>query len=246
MTYGATVTFLGGDAAAWAAFGVWAQAFVIAVSAVFVLGQVREARRLREDQSRPFVVASITVEQTSLLMITIENIGTTPAFDVALDTDPTPALLHGEKALRVLHRPTPVLPPGHRIRTYWDNGFTILDDDYEHPQAFRVAVTYHNGRDRDAHRAWGPEHYVLDALSFAGQASDLKGLHEAAKALEKIATTMDTWTRSRPLRVETRPGEKSSRALADPAEPEPPPLLATVATLADRFQRYVMLRRPSD
>lgn len=245
MTYGATVTFLGWDAAAWAAFGVWAQALIIAVSAVFVLGQVREARRLREEQSRPFVVASITVEQTSLLMITVENIGTSPAFDVELDPVPTPDLLHGEKALGMLRRTTPVLPPGHRIRTYWNNGFTILDDDYEHPQAFRMAVTYHNGRGGDEHRVWGPEHYVLDALSFAGRAGDLKGLHEAAKALETVATTMATWTSSRPLRVETRATEESSCS-RDHAQPVPPPLLATVATLADRFQQYVRLRRPSD
>lgn len=54
------------------------QLFVLAVAAVVAWRQVREARRLREQQIRPFVVVDFEVDR-SLFFLAISNVGTTLA-----------------------------------------------------------------------------------------------------------------------------------------------------------------------
>ena len=60
---------------AWAAVGTL---IVLVVSAVYGIRQFGEAKELRREQARPFVVPSIGVEQQMLFMLVIENVGKTP------------------------------------------------------------------------------------------------------------------------------------------------------------------------
>jgi hypothetical protein len=50
--------------------------------------QVREARRLREQQTRPFVVIDFEVAQNAIVFLPISNIGTTLARDVRFEIEP--------------------------------------------------------------------------------------------------------------------------------------------------------------
>ena len=52
------------------------QLAVLAGAALIAWFQVKEARRLREDQSRPFVVMDVDYMASSLLFLFIKNIGT--------------------------------------------------------------------------------------------------------------------------------------------------------------------------
>src|SRR5665811_1084107 len=68
----------------WTAAGTWATVVVALVAATVGLRQVREARRLREDQAQPYVVAIMEQNLTapSIIEIAFRNYGTTAARNI--------------------------------------------------------------------------------------------------------------------------------------------------------------------
>lgn len=113
------------NADAWNAAGTWATFLVLSVTLYFVYQQVAEAARLRREQTRPYVVVSVDVEQQSLFMLTVENVGSTPAFDVVVDFDEPPrSNLKEIEELRMLKEPIPMLPPGRKFRASWEVSLT--------------------------------------------------------------------------------------------------------------------------
>lgn len=69
--------FLSLDASEWTAVGTIATAVVALVAAGFAFAQVREARRTREDQIRPFVVVDLQPNRAwgNALNLVVENVG---------------------------------------------------------------------------------------------------------------------------------------------------------------------------
>src|SRR4051812_44271890 len=55
---------------------------VLAAAAVYARGQLREARRLRLDTQRPFVVIDLLPNRPQFMDISIKNVGPLPARDV--------------------------------------------------------------------------------------------------------------------------------------------------------------------
>jgi hypothetical protein len=76
------------DAAAWSAVGVWFTAGIYVVLAFFAWSQVREAVRLRRDQTRPFVMVNVTPRADGSLMLSVTNLGRSQANDVRLKFTP--------------------------------------------------------------------------------------------------------------------------------------------------------------
>lgn len=166
---------------------------VLVVTAIYGARQFKEAKNLRREQTRPFVVTSIGVEQQMLFMFVIENVGKTPAFNVAVKIDPP--LQSDMKNLDdawILTSPIPTMPPGDRFRTYWESAITVFSEEkpYPHPKTYRAAVTY---EDSTGHK-YGPEEYVLDFQVYQGQAQGPKGLPELVKALEELTKEHKKWT----------------------------------------------------
>lgn len=191
--------FLGFDSATWAALGMWAQVLVITISAGFVFWQVREARQLRLEQTRPHVVVSLQTEQRIMVMLVVENLGATTAKDVAIEFEPPPKLLDGE--LAVQKHPIPTLPPGMQLRSHLGQGFKLLDQDYDGPRQFTATATYSDARGR----ALPPDEYLLDITMFEGYAVDLKGMNELVDEIAKIrqilrqVTTYDRLDRAKEI-----------------------------------------------
>lgn len=80
---------------AWAA---WATVAVYVVLGIFAWIQVLQARRLREEQARPFVI--VDFEPGFLVYLTVENIGRTMARDVSIRFDkPLESTLSGPPRL---------------------------------------------------------------------------------------------------------------------------------------------------
>jgi hypothetical protein len=69
------------DWAAVTAWAAWATVAVYVVLGIFAWIQVLQARRLREEQARPFVI--VDFEPGFLVYLTVENIGRTMARDVS-------------------------------------------------------------------------------------------------------------------------------------------------------------------
>jgi hypothetical protein len=81
------------SASAWSALTF----LVLAAAAVFAWFQVREAQRLRKEQTRPFVLVDFDAWST-IVEIRITNIGKTIARDVRFDFDPPLVSTHDNTA----------------------------------------------------------------------------------------------------------------------------------------------------
>jgi hypothetical protein len=171
---------------AWAAVGTLT---VLVVTAVYAIRQFGEAKELRRDQTRPYVVPSIGVEQQMMFMLFIENVGRTPAFNVVVDVDPQPqSEIKDLEAVSILRQPIPTMPPGHRFRAYWESSLTVFDEEnpYKHPMKYKVTVNYSDSRGQK----YGPEDYVLDFHVYEGQAIGPKGVTELVKAVEELTKSI--------------------------------------------------------
>jgi hypothetical protein len=181
-------------AATWVAAGAAVGTLVVLlVTAVYAVRQFKEAKELRRDQTRPYVVPSIGVEQQMMFMFVIENVGTTPAFDVAVKFDPPPRSdIKDLDAVSILKEPIPTMPPGQRFRAYWESSLTVFSEEkpYPHPMTYEVTVRY---RDAQGHK-YGPEKYVLDFHVYEGQAQSQKGMAELVKAVEELTKEHKKWT----------------------------------------------------
>jgi hypothetical protein len=199
------------------AAGTWATFVVLLVTAIYAVRQVQAAEKLRRDQARPYVVPSIDVEQRTIFMLKVENVGKTPAHNIELRFDVPPrSEMRDLENLRMLTEAIPTMPPGQRFRAYWESSLTVFDDKkpYPHPLSYRVTVIYedHQGR------VYGPEPYVLDFRVYEGQAAGPKGLTDLIGAVENLAAEHKKWTDGlRGLRVNARDAVKEERRSVRPS-----------------------------
>ena len=197
-------------AATWiAALAATGTLVVVAVTALYAKGQLGEARRLRQAQTRPFVVVSVDVEQQTMFMLVVENIGAVPAWNVRVQFDQLPhSSIRGFDELRLLKEPIPTMPPGHRYRAYWESSLNVFDAEkpYAHPMVYRAEVTY---EDHDGH-AYPPETYILDFRVYEGQAAGPKGMTDLAKAVETLHQQQKQWDQNG-LLVRARNEDRANR-----------------------------------
>lgn len=177
-----------GNWAAWATFAV------LLGSLVFAYRQVKEASRLREQQTRPFVVVDFDLEWArTLIHFVIENVGKTVATNVSIRFDQTPQAAAAPNVpdlaeSNLLKGGIPTLPPGKVFRTFFDSFPQRLEEGL--PMTYRVTLTYWDYRGKSK---W-EEDYVLD-LSFYLDlgAIERNGLHEIGKSLKAIEKELGKW-----------------------------------------------------
>ena len=106
----------GTDWTAVAAWAAWATVGIYIVLGLFAWRQVGEARKLREEQARPFVI--VDFEPGFLVYLTVENLGRTMAREVSICFDkPLESSLSGRRELDespLFREPIPALPPARR------------------------------------------------------------------------------------------------------------------------------------
>ena len=181
-------------AATWlAAIAAVGTLVVVVVTALYAKGQLDEARRMRLSQTRPFIVVSVDVEQRSMFMLSVANIGKVPARNVRVTFDELPhSSITSLDEVRMFNEPIPTMPPGHKYSAYWEVTFRVFDEkkDYEHPLTYRAQVEYEDLEGNE----FGPEDYILDLRIFEGQAADPKGMPELVKAVEGLRDEQKKWT----------------------------------------------------
>jgi hypothetical protein len=146
---------------------------------------VRQARRLREDQARPFVI--VDFEPGFLVYLTVENIGKTMARDVTITFDKKlESSLKGRQEIDdspLFREPIPALPPGKKIR--------VLLDSFENrliaklPLAYEVTIKY-RGTSRNARFN---DLYKLDLGMYLGSALPDNGLPELVTVMKVVPKT---------------------------------------------------------
>jgi hypothetical protein len=201
------IDLFGVDTNLWVAGAAIAQTIILAAAAIFAFGQVREAQRTREEQSRPFVVVDLDISDPPLVFLTVSNLGRTIARRVRIKFEPPLASSFDNRALteeqqkagvslpplvpfEVFTEEIPSMAPGKVIRTLFDSMFGERREDL--PESYRVMVRYEDGR--------GSSHTEEMPLGFAAYKNleyiQRHTIHDVHKQLEKIADAVRRWSAS--------------------------------------------------
>jgi hypothetical protein len=181
----------GRDAATWTALAAWATVAIYVFLGIFALVQVLQARKLREEQARPFVVVDFDPAR-ELFFLVIENIGRTVARNVVVRFDkPLTRSFEGSVELDeapLFREPIPFLAPGKRIRVAFDT----LPRRRERglPLAYEATVRYEGPTGRKYGKG---ESYRLDMGMYAGAAGAEKGLPDLVDEVESIRKELAKW-----------------------------------------------------
>jgi hypothetical protein len=206
----------------WTAAGTWATVLVALVAAMFVLGQVGEARRLRVGQAQPYVVALMEQNPTApaVIEVAFRNYGMTAARNIEIASDPKLRCTDGSGGVQAVWVPgrIPMLAPGQEWRTFWDDAQERPKcDELRNEDAHRIVITYDGveGTGRQTTTS------VLDWAAHRGRLFvHAKTLDDAASALGDISTTIKEWSETHGgLAVFTRDGaakdERDAERAAD-------------------------------
>jgi len=117
----------GWDSGNWQAAAAIGTLLVAIVAAVIALVQIHQARRLREEQAAPYVIAQLESSEVaaSFIDFVVENIGRTSAFDIKLKIDPpmvraTEVPTYAFMDARVIANSVRMLAPNQEIRMHFD------------------------------------------------------------------------------------------------------------------------------
>jgi hypothetical protein len=193
----------------WQAVGTVATFFVALAAALYASRQVREARRTREDQARPYVAVFLEVVDETNLDLVVKNFGATTARNVTIHPDKPMKRYWGDEVEDLLTFDIlPVLVPGQDWRTLFDvHGQRMDANNYD---AYTVKVRYDDIRGRHMDE----ETFVLDWSPFKDkQFVGRRNLDDIGKAVEGINKTLGKWTEGvSGLSVVARDGHKKDAA----------------------------------
>ena len=172
-----------------AALAAWATVGIYIVIGLFAWRQVHEARKLREEQARPFVI--VDFEPGFLVYLTVENLGRTMARDVSIHFDkPLETTLQGPRELDespLFREPIPTLPPGKKIRLLFDQFPARLNAGL--PLTYDVKLRYRGPTGR---KEWDHP-YRLDLGMYVGSQLPPKGIPELVTEVENIRKEIEKW-----------------------------------------------------
>ena len=184
----------------WIAIGTCATALIALAAGIVALIQVRQAKALREEQARPYVVAFMEPSKawSQAMQIVVQNFGKTAAYDVRLNASPTIMRCGGANPLELepvaLFERLSVLVPGERWFTLWETGprrakFNVAHPSDPFPSRHSVRVSYRNYRGKeyreDLEFNWAPHegrHWITEYSE-----------HDSAKALGEIKDILKKW-----------------------------------------------------
>jgi hypothetical protein len=177
---------------------------VLVTTAFLALRQVTEARRLREDQARPFVIIDFHPWET-IIDMTIKNIGATMATGVTFEFDPPLSSTLDERPgrgwlteLNLFKHGIPSLPPGKEVTLLFDQFPSRLERKL--PLTYSVDVRYSDSKGKPYR-----DTITLDLAMYVDTGTVTRhGLHEVHKELKVIADTLKRWGDSDGLKVLTR------------------------------------------
>jgi hypothetical protein len=171
---------------------VGAQLMVLIVAAIFAWRQVKEARELREEQNRPFVVVDFDCEQGYMMYLEVVNMGTSLARDVNIEIDPPleSAIDIEVGKLKMLNEGIATLAPSKKLRTFFDMSFRRNQDRPDLPMNYVARVRY---SDEKRKRSFD-ETLNLDMDQYMHMHTVTRhGLHDIYGQLEKIRKVVEKW-----------------------------------------------------
>ena len=183
------------QAAEWSAFGSVGALAVAVIVGGFVAVQVLQAKRLREDQARPYVIVDFDFKGLFVHLV-IKNIGATPARDVAVKFDrplQTPGRARDFNDFEIFKNPIPMMAPGREIRVRFGMGPDFFKDEAEVSLSYRADVKY---QDLHGKRKFVDPPLVLDLRPYKNTIVGADRLAEIADATKNLERTLRRWTGS--------------------------------------------------
>jgi hypothetical protein len=196
---------VGWSATDWIAVAGCAQVAVLGTAALYARRAVNEAKQLRSDQTRPYVVvyADLSKVARSLIDLVVENVGQTPARDVSIEFSPKlkSSLGGGEhpdqdrvNGWAALSDGIPYLAPGQRMTHLLDSAISRYGEGSKLPRRYEVTVSYSEiaSRPRSGKHT---EKYVIDiGVWFGSHYTTEYGIHDIGRTLKDMAETIGRWT----------------------------------------------------
>jgi hypothetical protein len=170
------------------------QLLVLVAAALYARAQVREARELRKDEARPYVVVDFEPDRPPFMNLVVANLGRTMARNVRIETDPpldSSVYRSGPVALaklRLFSEGIPSLAPGKRIVLLFDQ--MAHRAEAELPESYRVRLTYEwDGGDPIR------EDLRLDLDLYRPLRRVMLGTtHDVNQTLDKIRRLLEMWS----------------------------------------------------
>jgi hypothetical protein len=167
------------------------QLLVVVAAAIFAWSQLSEARRLREDQTRPFVIVDLDSQVRPFFDLVVKNVGTTMARDVTIRFEPELKSSLDDfdpSKLKMFNDGISTFPPGKEIRTLFDSGPQRFNADL--PDVYEVTVMYKDARGR---KDFEETMHVDFGLYWDRTNINVHGVHEVAKEVKKIREEIVAW-----------------------------------------------------
>lgn len=174
-------------------------AAVLLAAVIIAVLQVKEARRLRHAQIRPFVVLDLDAQsEAPLIYLTISNLGNVMARDVRFQFAPRlsstfdDGRLPDVADLSILTKGIPTLPPGKKISFLFDSAMARYKAKADHADRYDVRVKYvgESGQSYADTMALDLEPYWN--LSHV----ERRKVHDLHERLKEIRDVMKKWTAS--------------------------------------------------
>lgn len=191
---GAAYALRGQSAEAWTAVAAWLALVVYIVTGVLIWRQVKEAKALREDQARPFLLLDFEWDEGSVQFV-LRNIGKTAAYEVtfAFIESPVASFDHGFRTSQL--EDLAMIAPGRELRFDFDVFANRLAKKL--PTAFTYTAHYKTASGRAVKD--GP--FTIDMRILDGARVPSKGLHQIATGIERLASA----SRQQGIRTSTSP-----------------------------------------
>ncbi len=170
-----------------------AQLLVLVGAAWYALMQAREARKLREQQFRPFVIVDIE-EDNRILEIVVRNVGLTMARDVTFSIEPSFVTSMGDydlNATKLFERGIRTFAPGKEYRTLFDT--LVQRSQMKLEREYVVTVKY---SDPSGKRKFVDESLLDIGIYHDFMYRDETGVKDVVKELKEINKTVKSWSSS--------------------------------------------------
>jgi hypothetical protein len=231
-----------------AGFGILAAQLVVLVVAAFVAWrQVREARRLREEQNRPFVVIDFErQERTRAILLTISNLGTSLARDVRFDFTPPLESTWSHvpfTELKMFRDGISTLAPGKVIQTIFDISHQRFERREDLPDVYEARVRYTDERGK---RPFDERMHLDLGIYWNLTQVERYGVHDIHERLKDIRNELKKWTASGGGLLSLSPDDLSARnerLLAQYGRSSPSRKRRALEALRTAWQRAVRFLR---
>jgi hypothetical protein len=142
---------------------------------------VRQMVKNSEDESRPYIIADIEINDHCVFFI-IRNIGKLPAKELKVKIEPDIVNTIGKSLNTTLFsKPISIVAPGKEIKTFINTSMVVFKS--EAPKVFEVALEYKWGNAKVEN-----ESYRLDISMYHDLVTvNVKSIHHVAKELEEIS-----------------------------------------------------------